>query len=78
MQQAPTPTTVTGKQVDKLILYITPSGDLAMVAGNQHMLVSHQEAQEHVDYLLGHAALFRRHVQPGTGALVPSRNGINS
>jgi hypothetical protein len=78
MQQAPTPTTVTRKQVGKLILYITPSGDLAMVAGNQHMIVSPQEAQEHVDYLLGHAALFRRHVQPVTGALVPSHNGVNA
>ena len=78
MQQAPTPTSVTRKQVGKLILYITPSGDLAMVAGNQHMIVSPQEAQEHFDYLFGHAALFRRHVQPVTGALVPSQNGVNA
>lgn len=78
MQQAPTSPTVTRKQVGKLILYVTPSGDLAMVAGNQHMIVSPQEAQEHFDYLLGHAALFRRHVQPGTGALVPSQNRVNA
>ena len=78
MQQAPTPTTVTRKQVGKLILYITPAGDLAMVAGNQHMIVTTQEAQEHFDHLLGHAELFRKHIRLTTGQLVPSHNGISA
>ena len=76
MQQAPTPTTITRKQLSKLVLYITPAGDLAMVSGNQHLFVSLQEAQEHIDLLFIHAELFRRHIQPVTGQLVPAHNGV--
>lgn len=78
MQQAPASTHLQRRQVGKLILYITPQGELVMVSGNQHMRVSPQEAQEHFDYLLGHAELFRRHVQSTINTLVPSQNRVNA
>lgn len=73
MQQAPKAISVLRQHVSKFTLYVTSSGDLVMVVGNQYLLVSPQEAQEHVDYLLGHAELFKRCVQSTTGQLVPGR-----
>jgi GH24 family phage-related lysozyme (muramidase) len=80
MQQAPTATLLTRKQICKTIFYTTPDGQLMVVPGNTHLIVSPEEATACFQRLLDSTALYRQLLAPEriTGDLVASHNGTVS
>jgi hypothetical protein len=76
MQIAPTPTTVTRRQLCKTIFYATPEGQLVAVLGNAHMLVSPEEATACFQRILDSTALYQQLIAPEriTGDLVASHS----
>ncbi len=54
--------------VQKFSLYITPTGSVVLLLGNQWLQVTPQEAREVLEYMLGQAGAFARNGLNGNGA----------